>query len=389
MKWLLLLFLAGWECLAAQDPLPSSVGNRKVPREFFVSPAGSTTNSGTESSPWPSVEVAFENASGGDIITLLPGIYSEAIVVELSGTAEFPTILRSRRKWDAIIKGSRSHGIYVADGVTNVVIDGLRVEGAAIDGVKVGSYATVRNCWIRHSLGQGIAAHNTYQTLIEYNLVEHNGTDPNFDHGMYLSGTNVIVRGNVIRWNKTYGCQIYADPPASSAECQFYCNLVYGNLNALTVWSPTGQTNYVFNNTLISDRYVLSADFGTLCVTNNILVGVKPRLTLCAEDGANIRTDYNLTPVPGKQRGPHDVVAADPGFVKPREGLFWLRRDSPALGSAAVRMGPPVDFFGGKSSRVLSLGAFQYHSHFINDTRALDPSPARPDYWLTNVTIRP
>ncbi len=206
---------------------------------------------------------------------------------------------------------------------------------------------------------------------------------------MYLSGTNVVVRGNVIRWNKTYGCQIYADPPASSADCQFYCNLVYGNRDALTVWSPSGQTNYVFNNTLISDRYVLIADYGMLCVTNNILVGVNRRQILSAEHGAAIWTDHNLTPVPGTRRGPHDVVAVDPGFVKPGAGLFWLRADSPALGSAAERMGPPVDFFGRKPSRVLSVGAFQYHGEFVNDPRSLDPSPARPDYWLTNVTVHP
>jgi hypothetical protein len=389
MKQPLFLFLAGWACFAAQEQRPAAPGNLRLQREFFVSPSGSQTNSGTESSPWPSVAVALSNASGGDLVTLLPGIYSEPVVVELSGTAEFPTVIRSRRKWDAIIKGSPSHGIYIADGVTNVVIDGLQVAGAGIDGVKVGSYATVRNCWIHHSTRQGIAAHNTRRTIVEYNLVEHNGTDPTLDHGMYLSGTNVVVRGNVIRWNQTYGCQVYADPPASSADCQFYCNLVYGNRNALTVWSPAGQTNYVLNNTLVSDRYVLAANYGTLCVTNNILVGAEGSRILCAEDGATLRTDYNLTPVPGEQRGPHDVVAADPGFVKPGAGLFWLRPDSPARGASAERMGPPVDFFGRKQSEVFSVGAFQYYGQFANDTRVLDPSPARPDYWLTNLTAQP
>ena len=378
MNRLFFVFLAGWGCLAAQGKT----------REFFVSPSGRETNAGTESSPWPSVAFALSNAVGGDIITLLPGTYSEPVVVELSGTVESPTVIRSRRKWDAILQGSPSHGIYIADGVTNVVIDGLQVAGAGIDGVKVGSLATVRNCWIYQSKRQGIAAHAARETVVEYNLVEHNGTDPTLDHGMYLSGTNIVVRGNVIRWNKTYGCQFYADPPASCANCQFYCNLVYSNRDALTVWSPSRQTNYVFNNTLISDRYVVIADYGTLCVTNNILVGVKRRQILCAEDGATIWTDYNLTPVRGKARGRHDVVADDPGFVKPGAGLFWLRADSPAWGAAAERIVPPVDFFGRKRSRVLSIGAFEYRGQLAKDTRVLDPSQARPDYWLTNTAAR-
>jgi len=370
--------------LAAASPAVSV-----TPKEYFVSPSGCATNAGTELSPWPSIETALSKISGGDIVTLMPGTYAEAVVIEVSGTLDFPTVLRSQRKWEAIIKGPPSHGIYTADGVTNVLIDGLQVAEAQIDGIKVGSFATVRNCWIHHSTRQGISAHRTRRTTLEYNLIEHNGTDPAFDHGIYLSGTNDVVRGNVIRWNKTYGCQIYYDPPASSSGCQFYNNLVYGNRNALTVWSPGGQTNYVFNNTLISGRYVLIANGGTLCVTNNILIGVKRRQVLCAEDGAIIRGDYNLTPVPGKQRGPHDVVAAKPGFVKPGAGLYWLRSDSPAWGSAAEHMGPPVDFFGRKQSRVLSVGAFPFRGRLASDTRVLDPSPARPDYWATNLTARP
>lgn len=389
LKQTVCLFLVGWAYLTASALVSNPPDKPVAPREFFVSPQGSETNCGTASSPWPSVAVALNNASGGDVITLLPGVYSEPVVVELSGTAEFPTVIRSQRKWDAILQGSPSHGLYIADGVTNVVIDGLQVAGAGIDGVKVGSYATVRNCWIHHAKRQGISAHHTRGTTIEYNLVEHNGTDPTFDHGMYLSGTNLVIHGNVIRWNRTYGCQIYTDPPASSADCQFYGNLVYGNRNALTVWSPTGQTNYVFNNTLISDRYVLSADYGTLCITNNILIGIKARLVLCAEDGAKLWTDYNLTPVPARKRGPHDVIAADPGFVNPAAGLFWLRPSSPAWGAAAERMPPPVDFFGRKRSRVLSVGAFPFRGDLVHDSRVLDPSSPRPDYWLTNVTNHP
>ena len=205
-----------------------------------------------------------------------------------------------------------------------------------------------------------------------------------FDHGIYLSGTNDVVRCNVIRWNKCYGCQFYIDAPASSAECQFYNNLVYSNLNALTVWSPTGQTNYVFNNTLLSDRYVLLADYGTLCVTNNILIGPSARRIFCTQDGAAIWADYNLISASGRRRGPHDVMVDQPGFVNAGRGLFWLLADSPARGVAAEGIVPPVDFFGVEQNRVLDVGAFQYRGHLIGDARVLDPLPANPDYWLTN-----
>lgn len=359
------------------------------PSEYFVSPSGSQTNSGTETSPWRSVGFALANATGGDRITLLPGTYVESVVVELSGTAEQPTVIRSQRKWEAVIQNSPWHGIYVADGVSNVVIDGLQVAASAVDGVKVGSHATVRNCWIRDSVRQGISAHRTQGALLERNLIEHNGTDPVFDHGIYLSGTNNVVRCNVIRWNQCYGCQFYADAPGSSAECQFYNNLVYANRNALTVWSPGGQTNYVFNNTLASDRYVLRANGGTCCASNNILLGPSARRIFCAESAAEIRADYNLISASGRRRGAHDVMVAHPGFVNADRGLFWLLPDSPARGVATEGITLPVDFFGRETIRALDVGAFQYAPHLVHDLRALDPSPAWPDYWLTDVTPPP
>src|SRR4051794_476185 len=93
-----------------------------APKEYFVSPSGCETNGGTAADPFRSVAAALARSSGGDLITLMPGTYVEAIVVEVSGTPEFPTTIRSQHKWEAIIKATSSHGLYVADGVTNVVI---------------------------------------------------------------------------------------------------------------------------------------------------------------------------------------------------------------------------------------------------------------------------
>ncbi len=378
-----LLACCGQRTVIARD----ATGSR-APREFFVSPTGCETNAGTESAPLGSIAAALRQASGGDVITLLPGTYAEAVVVEVSGTAKHPTTIRSQRKWEAIIKPPAGHGVYTADGVTHVLIDGLQVSGAMIDGIKVGSYATVRNCWIHHAAHQGLAAHNTRETVVEYNLIEHNGTDNRLDHGIYLNGTNDIVRGNVVRWNKTYGCQIYYDPPYSSANCQFYNNLVYGNRDALTVWSPAGQTNYVFNNTLVAGNYVILADFGTVCVTNNILVGASPKRLLHADDEARIWDDYNLMSIRPPSRGPHDLTVSSPGFLNPRAGLFWLRWDSPARGAAAKSTVPPVDFFGRAEHKAYDLGAMQYRARYTNDRRMLDPA-ACPDYWSTNAfTLR-
>lgn len=364
------------------SPLLISQAEARPVKEYFVSPSGSERNNGSQASPWPSVEYALSKISGGNIITLMPGVYRDPIVVDVQSATGYPTVIQSQNRWEAVIQGVSSHGVYTADGITNVVIDGLQVANAALDGIKVGSFVTVKNCWIHHASGQGVAAHSTRQTLIERNLIEYNGTSPTLDHGIYISGTNNIVRCNVIRWNKTYGCQIYYDPPSSSAECKFYNNLVYGNKDALSVWSPTGQTNYVFNNTLVSTNYVLIADYGKLCVTNNILVGAKFGQVICPEDGANVWTDYNLTTVSSNPHGLHDVVTASPGFVNAKSGQFWLKSDSAARGMAAKSIVPRVNFFGQEQAVISDISAFQYNPQFTNDTRTLDPASAMSDYWL-------
>jgi hypothetical protein len=349
--------------------------------EYFVAPSGREDNAGSESSPWPSVEFALNRVGGGNTITLLPGDYTEPIIIERSGPNGHPTTIRSLRKWEAILQKTTSHGIYTSDGVTNVVIDGLQIAHAGIDGAKVGSYVTVRNCWIHHATHQGISAHRTCGTIVEFCLIEHNGTDPEFDHGVYMSGTNDIVRCNVIRWNKTYGCQIYYDPPASSAECQFYNNLVYGNKNALTVWSPAGQTNYVFSNTLISTNYVLIADFGTLGATNNILLGAKWHRAVSLEDGARLRADCNLILPSVRTTGPHDVVAFDPGLISVVDGLFGPARGSPARGRAAAGMVPPMDFWGRRERVLTDIGALQYRPYLSSAQHPPVVSAAGIDYW--------
>jgi hypothetical protein len=101
------LFMSIPEHSAAQEGPTEIPCAARAPVEYFVSPTGRPTNSGSEAMPWPSVAFAFNYIKGGDIITLLPGTYSEPLIVERSGTAENPTVIRSQRKWEAILKESR------------------------------------------------------------------------------------------------------------------------------------------------------------------------------------------------------------------------------------------------------------------------------------------
>ncbi len=227
--------------VALQSTAATLIVNPNVPN-YYASPTGSSSNTGlSPSSPW-SLSYALSKLGPSNVLTLLPGTYP-SIAISKSGT-----ILRSQIKWAAKVVGtSGNHGIWTTGDnvVSNVLVDGFEVSYSWIDGVKLnGHNSTVRNCWIHDSgrgnplwvtntdtsfTGQGVACHGYNGTTIEYNLIENNGAWLNHDHGIYISGTNCVIRGNVLRRNLAYAIQLYDTNPGDCMNIQVYRNLMYGN----------------------------------------------------------------------------------------------------------------------------------------------------------------
>lgn len=371
---------------------PQAPSNLRRAREYFVSPNGSTANSGTADSPWP-LSYALSHVAASSIITLLPGTYPSFEIATSALT------LRSQIKWAAKVLGSRgAHGIVTATGVSNVVVDGLEVAYSYHDGIKFnGHNSTARNCWVHHAAygdpnavpntdssftGQGIAAHNQYGTLIENNLVEYCGMWISHDHGIYINGTNCVVRNNVIRNNLTWGIQLYDDYPGECVNIHVYNNLVYNNKAGLTVWSHAGYTNFVYNNTILArTNYCIISDYGHLIAKNNILAVTESwHPIISSEDGSVVEADYNLANK-SYSGGAHDLITNYFGLVNTNRGLYWLKSDSPARGIALAGAAESVNFFSQSQSSVSDIGAFQYSTLLAEDTRTLDPSGANSDYW--------
>ena len=58
--------------------------------ELFVSPSGSDSGSGSQQSPFKSIQKAVDAAKPGDTVKILPGIYRGSVVISKSGTADKP-----------------------------------------------------------------------------------------------------------------------------------------------------------------------------------------------------------------------------------------------------------------------------------------------------------
>ncbi len=225
---------------------------------YYVSPDGSAAGDGSEESPWRTVQEALETIGhGGVTIVLLPGIYEPIRVrdTQYGGTADRPTVIRAAEKWTAIVEGLEGqHNVNVVGDW--YVIEGLEVRGSMIDGIKVnGNHCTVRDNWVHHSARQGIGSHGYNGTVIEGNLFEYNGTDTQFDHGIYVSGANLQIAGNVVRHNAGYGIHLWGE----LEDCFIVDNLVYGHSVKLpmVIQSVDGVgANHIYRNTLLNPDHV-------------------------------------------------------------------------------------------------------------------------------------
>ncbi len=330
---------------------------------YYIAPDGTQDNDGSIERPWPSVEFALSKVGGGNTIVLLPGAYRGPIRISraYAGTAGAPTIIRSEVKWKAAIMGSTEHGVYVADNAHWVVIDGLEVFGARMDGIKVsGDNCTVRNCWVHNNSSMGIAIHGRKGWTIENCLVEFNGQHVQFHHGIYADGENYIVRGNVVRHNSGYGMQLYP----SALNGAVTNNLIYGHARkgGIVLAAPSkGGNNLIANNTIADNGNGINVMSGSgEVVANNIIVGPTALTGMYA-------ADYNLCR-PECVQGAHGM-SEDPRFVYASRGAYFLSASSPAMARGSADFAPEVDFWGRPRPKDTApdLGAFPFVPSLAGD----------------------
>jgi parallel beta-helix repeat protein len=345
--------------------------------------------------PWPSVEFALGKVGGGNTIVLKPGIYGGPVRIAraYAGSPNSPTVIRSEVKWKAVIQGSAEHGVYAADGCDWVVVDGLEVAGARIDGIKIsGDNGVVRNCWVHGSGGQGIAIHGKKGWTIENCLVEFNGQNVQLHHGIYADGENFTVRNNVVRHNSGYGMQLY---PAARGG-RVVNNLVYGQARkgGMVLQAPEGGgKNVIANNTIADNAYGISIYAGKgEVLANNIFAG--PSAIVTDSRTTELTVDYNLC-APECVQGPNGATG-DPRFVYAARGAYWLDAASPAIGRGTREYAPETDFWGRarQEDAPVDLGAFAFVPYLTTPEARVswyngwayryspgDPRMEMPDLW--------
>jgi parallel beta-helix repeat protein len=335
---------------------------------YWVAPNGRLLGTGTENDPFPSIDRALDKVGGGNTFIFKPGVYPGnqiTLYPKHSGTPQKPTVLKSQYKYKARLNGSLYHNIYVLENCNWVIIDGFESSGSKT-GIKSGAdYTVIRNCWIHNNAVCGIECHDVNGTIIENNLVEFNGKHPKWGHGMYVDGENIIIRNNIVRYNSATGLAVAPKISDSTIEN----NLVNRN-HSWGVCLRSGGNNRLINNTIANNRYgIVIGDGLNEIVVNNIIWKNGTIIPIIAREGSDlekVKMDYNLLYPTSKYSGPNSI-SSDPLFLEEKKDVYYLSKNSPAIGKASSQYTPSKDFFGRdiEPNKPLDLGCYQYEPFLL------------------------
>lgn len=123
------------------------VGNKKatVGRKRYASPDGKPGNEGSLSSPFD-LRTALKNVAPGDVLFIRGGVYSENIVLGISGEEGRPITIVNYRGEKVELKGA---GIDIADGLEYVNLMGIDQSGLRFgdSGLEMGDWVRYLQIW--------------------------------------------------------------------------------------------------------------------------------------------------------------------------------------------------------------------------------------------------
>lgn len=361
---------------------------------YYVSPAGSDGNPGTEAQPWATMAMAAATLQAGDTAIFEDGVYEETEVAHFanSGSAAAPITLKARNKHGAVLQyvglnhtsklvlSSRSHivlqdfeitqdvkGTVSVDGFIDsrnssaIGIIGNRIHGAGGKGVvgTGGGPVTIEGNELFDLSGQGILLKNMDSPVIRNNALQ----DIDVSAIGIMSGTrDARIYNNVIHTGTTFmrfGILLGANSRASSSydpdgyeayHAAAWNNTIISDVPGMLQSGVgfLGSLDSAFiNNVVAGSQYGVRFAAGGLTteswsplptnsiVKNNIFSDIVGGAQLHSVAPVNLSNDHNLYFNTADEPIEPNGVYADPKFVAAYTDLR-LQSDSPAVGSGEV-----------------------------------------------------
>lgn len=196
----------------------SNGGSQTAPRSWYVSMKGSDVGKGTQALPLRTISRAASLARPGDVIRVMPGTYSEALVLESRGTGAAPITLRGEgTARPTLMPANRAPGalIFVRGNwnLENLHLDIDEAPMAAIVFHVGADGSRLANTELRDGrAGAGIIVQGARNVVIEDNLIHHFIKPGDDSHGIVVVGPsrNTTIRSNNIHHNSGDSVQCQA-----------------------------------------------------------------------------------------------------------------------------------------------------------------------------------
>ena len=183
---------------------------------YYVDPVhgGLDTNIGSAGSPWGTIQHAASTAVAGDSVFIQPGIYSEQVTFNQSGTA---------------------NAFITFEAIGNVIVKGTAAvtEWTGIFNIYNKSYLRIKNFSLQDSYWFGIYVESSKNIYIENDSTYNTGA----------SGISVWHSGNVYAFNNVVRKACYQSLTTGSQECITFAGVIDFEIHHNEVYESGGSNN--------------------------------------------------------------------------------------------------------------------------------------------------
>ncbi|WP_447964781.1 right-handed parallel beta-helix repeat-containing protein [Nitrospira sp. Ecomares 2.1] len=367
---------------------------------FVAASTGNDGNSGTQQSPFKTLERAVDVLLPGDTLYVRGGTYQGfyfSIKIPSGNSWSQPVTIKAYQQ-EKVVLTSPSHktALQFRDQSHHIIVDGFIINATGgPSGIGTGHnshHIRVINGEVMNAYHSGVTTHSGSSAFEFINLRVHDngivGGAFNKSHGFYLSTSSNLVKDCSIYQNTGWGVHIYSGGGNSPSNNLILNNKVYENAkggrgvgigiyngsnnsainnliwghNKTGIEAGSGATNSeVYNNTIYKEVYGIYADnnsgtkivnnivsestsYGLLVKPNSVNSQVKNNLVFGSGSGRDILNQATTTTLSKNLEG----NSFNPKFQNPGDFDFHLQSGSPAI-DAGVGLSEVVKDFDNNS----------------------------------------
>lgn len=345
------------------SPTPAPSG-----KHYYVSTSGSDSGSGTQVSPWRTINKALNAVRGGgtlsSIIHVAPGTYNENVYVpsSYSGTSSARTYLISDTKWGAKVRATSDAAVTNKANYFDLI--GFDVSGTSRIGIhndpSIG-YARVIGNRVHDILATGCSSSGGAGILSDYwsggknldvigNHVYNIGPSScNTVQGIYFSTKGGKIQNNVVGRVAAWGIHMWHEATDVTITNNVVFNAASGGIVVGAGESSVTAVNCHVHNNIVRDTPYGIYEYGNVGSGNSY------------SNNLVFNTTYGIKV---KSAPVSSTVTSDPQFVNYQtngSGDYHLQSSSPAVNKGTTNYAPANDFDGAARPQggAIDIGAFE------------------------------